>query len=107
MNRNTPHAANSNMILGGGDTGTFVAGDRLKQVDTPVETLLGAANGAVSGAMVSTAVSAAVTLGKEGNQNLVQNIFRNVTGAHLLGVLGGTAAFAALGGIVRFSRARM
>ena len=36
----------------------------------------------------------------------MQRIFKNITGAHLFPVLAGTAAFAALGGLVRYSRAK-
>jgi hypothetical protein len=106
-----PHQGGSlggGMIMGGGESSGFsyVGGERLKQVDTPVETLLGAANGAVSGALVSGAVSLAVTAGKEGTHALLQKGMHNITGNHLLAVLAGTTALAGLGGLVRFSRAR-
>jgi len=106
MPRKQPQNSNGGMILNA-DSGTVVAGEQLKQVDTPVETLMGAANGAVSGALVSGAVSAAVTIGKEGHGDLLQKAFRNITGNHLVAVLAGTAAFAVLGGLVRYSRAKM
>jgi hypothetical protein len=106
MRRRRAHteSENSGMLVNAGD-GSFVAGERLKQVDVPVETLLGAANGAVSGAVVSGAISAAVTVAKDGSKNILQNAFRNITGTHLIAVLAGTAAMAALGALVRYSRA--
>lgn len=88
--------------------GTITIAADLKPVDVPVETLLGVANGAVTGAMFTGAASAAVTVAKEGlsHGSTLQNIFRNIIGSHLVGVACGTAAIAALSGVVRFSRAR-
>lgn len=103
QNRN--HAGDS-VFLGGGGDGTFTVGDRLKQADVPVETVMGVANGAITGAVLSTAISAAVTAGREGTQGLFANTMRNATGSHMAAVLGGTVAFAALTGLSRFSRAR-
>lgn len=90
-----------------GDSTITIAAE-MKPVDVPVETLLGVANGAVTGAMFAGGASAAVTVAKEGMRPgaTLQNIFRNIIGSHLVGVACGTAAIAALSGIVRFSRAR-
>ncbi len=101
-----PQGSGKNMFVGGGDSSGFthVEGDLLKQVDVPVETLLGAANGAVTGGIASSIVSALVTLGKGAKEKGVA--FKNITGSHLVPVLAGTAAFAALGGLVRNARAR-
>jgi len=103
----------SGMVMVGADggNGTFVSGEQLKQADVPVETLLGAANGALSGAIVSSAVSAAVTVAShnralsELGEPLGKMIIKNITSNHLIAVLSGTAAFAALGALVRHSRA--
>lgn len=85
--------------------GTITLANDLVPVDVPVETITGVANGAVSGAIYSSLVSAAVTVGK-GEGTKLQGIMRNITGGHLVGVICGIAAFAGLGGLTRFSKAR-
>lgn len=106
MSRKQPQQ-NSNMILGAGDNGTMVSGDRLMKADVPVEAMLGVANGVVTGAIVSAIGSAVITGAKAGTGNLLQNTFTNIVGAHKWGALATAAAIAGLSGLVRFSRARM
>ena len=105
--RQMPQQPSHGPVMTSGDSTLTIAAD-LKPVDVPVETLLGVANGAVSGAIYSSLASAAVTVAKEGTSRgtTLQNILRNITQGHLVGVACGTAAVAAISGVVRFSRAR-
>jgi len=107
MQRKTPapQQGGSNVVMGGGENAGFayVSGEQLKQVDTPVETLLGAANGAVTGAVVGGIGSALVTAANYGKDK--QAIVKNLTGKHMLPILGASTAMAGLGALVRYSRA--
>ncbi len=105
MPRQQP-AGNFPVVQNDANGGTITMANELKPADVPVETMLGVANGAVTGALLSSAVSGVVTLAKEGRHDLLQNTASNITGSHLVGVICGTAAVAALSGMVRFSRAR-
>jgi len=104
--RNIPtQGGGNNMIMGGGD-GSYVSGEMLKQVDTPIESLLGAANGALSGLVVSGAISGLVSFSKaEGKSGLLSSVAKNWTGSHKWPIIGATVALGALGGVVRYSRA--
>ena len=107
---------NGRMILGGGESSgiSYVGGERLKQLDVPIETLLGGANGAISGAALGAAGSAIVTLANRGKDiagvaeetSALKPMLQNITGKHLLPVLGTAAAFGAMGALIRFSQAR-
>ena len=92
---------------GQGAGSSFVTGERLKEADTPVETLLGALNGTLMGGLISSGVSGLVTMANqpEGMKASSNKILKNITGKHLPAVLAGTAALAAVGGLVRYSRA--
>ena len=95
------------MIMGGGD-GSYVSAEKLKQVDTPVETLVGVVNGVVTGGALSAGVSALVTAGGgQEPKELVKAITKNITHAHAWPIIGFTAIMGAMSGLVRFSRARM
>lgn len=107
MSRNQPSNTGSNVIVGAGGEGTYVSGEMLKQVDTPVETLLGGANGALSGAVIAAGFSALATyLYEDSKHGIGKTMLKNVTGSHKWPVIAFTTAVASLGALVRFSRAR-
>ncbi len=114
-NRNIqqPGGRGGNVIMGGGDSSgmAYVDAEMLKQVDVPVETLLGATNGAITGGILSAVVSGAVSFGKSkgGKGTFLKEAVKDITtakGGHLIPVLIGTSVLTALGGIVRCSRAK-
>jgi hypothetical protein len=85
---------------------SIVNTEELKQMSVPKETMLGAANSAVSGGIASLAVSAGVSALKKSNeQELGKLIMQNIKGTHFLPIVVATAAFTALGAMVRFFRA--
>lgn len=106
-----PQMAGGNMVMVGADGGgsSFVAGEELKKVDVPIETLLGGVNGAMSGAIVSGIVSGVVSAAQH-NKNAVESlgktVMKNITGSHLGSIIVATAAFSALGALTRNARAR-
>ncbi len=104
-NQTPAPSGGSNVVMGGGDNAGFayVSGEQLKQVDTPVETVLGAANGALMGAIVASVGSALVTAADHGKDK--QAILKNLKGKHLLPILGASTAMAGFGALVRNSRA--
>ena len=109
------------VLMGGGDNSGFayVSGEQLRQVDTPIESLLGAASGAFVGSIGSSVLSAVVTMIDDGKNiesiaknasagsiiNEAPSALRNITGKHLPYVLAGATAMAGLGAAVRYSRA--
>lgn len=105
---NNAPTQNGNMLIGsGGDSAiSHVDGMQLKQVDVPVETVLGVASGALHGGILGALGSAVVTIGKEGSYDILENTSRNLTKSHLLPVLAVTTAMGVMGGLVRWSRAR-
>lgn len=102
---NIPVQGGNNMIMGGGD-GSYVSGEMLKQVSTPVETLLGFANGALSGLVISGAASGLLSFAQSENKTgFLKSAAKNWTGAHKWPIIGATVALGALGAVVRHSRA--
>lgn len=91
-------------IMMGGDGGVHVMGEQLREVDAPIEALVGAGNGFIHGAGLGAAVSAAVTFAESGELSGRQ-IINNIKSTHLGGVLGAALAFSAISGFVRYSRA--
>lgn len=101
-----PMQQNSGMLLGGGEGAiSHVEGMQLKQVDVPVETLLGFANGAVKGAMLGGVVSVFASIAQSEGGLWMKQAMGNLTGRHLLPVLACTTALGGLGALVRYSRA--
>ena len=88
-----------------GSNVSMVRGEALRHADPAVEGLLGAASGAISGGLLATAASAGVTWLKHKPATTGKVIIKNITGNHLGYIGGAAAAMAALGSLVRYSRA--
>ncbi len=107
-NRNSAQQPNAGgMVFGGDGAGVHVMGEQLREVDTPIEALVGAANGIVHGAGIGAAVSAALTWADtaHGEQVSGKQILNNIRSNHLGGIIGAALAFSAISGFVRYSRA--
>jgi|CXWL01.1.fsa_nt_gi hypothetical protein len=92
------------IMLGGDGAGVQVMGEQLREVDAPIEALVGAANGMIHGAGLGAAASAAITFAESGELSGRQ-IINNLKSAHLGPIIGAALAFSAISGFVRYSRA--
>ncbi|MEK6747319.1 MAG: hypothetical protein ABL867_01335 [Rickettsiales bacterium] len=93
-------------IMLGGDGGVHVMGEQLREVDVPVETLVGASNGLIHGAGIGAAVSAAITFVETPHEeNVGKNIIDKMKSSHLAPIVGAALAFSAISGFIRYSRA--
>lgn len=107
MFRKQPEQQASNVMFGGdGAAGVHVMGEQLREVDAPIEGMVGAGRGAINGAVVGGAVSAAVTMATSEGKTTFKEIMNKITSTHLGGVLGAVAAGAAISGFIRYSRAK-
>ncbi len=108
MKNQQPAPQQQGGFIVGGNEGSFVSGESLKQVDVPIETLLGVVNGSFKGALLSSAISAVVTAAQ--SDKIDGEIWKEMAkglGKHLPYIAAGTVAVGALGGIIRHSRASM
>lgn len=102
LTRPTPFVSTNN---GGNFAGsTFVQGEELKQVDAPIEGLMGAMSGGLGGAVVGGVVSAIISASSPEYRTGQIGPFDNM-GKHLPWILGATTAFALVGALTRYSRA--
>lgn len=102
-----PHmgAQNSLMVGGGGDA-SYVSADKLKQVNAPMQGLMGLLNGGISGLALSAGVSALATYGNlAAGQGLIKSTIQNIKGSHMLPVLATTTAIGLLGAAYRYTSA--
>jgi hypothetical protein len=106
-NRNIPQQPqNGNMVVSDSGMGVHVMGEQLREVNAPIEGLVGAGRGAVNGAVLGVAASLARTYAASEGQGLNKKIaINNITSTHVGMIMGITAAFAALSGFIRYSRA--
>ena len=102
--RNEPQQQAGGIMLGGDGAGVQVMGEQLREVDAPIEALVGASNGFVHGAGLGAAVSAALTFAEHGHIT-GKNIIDKIKSDHLAPIVGAALAFSAISGFVRYSRA--
>lgn len=91
-------------MMGGDGAGVHVMGEQLREVDAPIEALVGASNGLIHGAGLAAMGSAALTFVESGGIDGKQ-ILTKMTSTHLGGIIGTALGFAALSGFIRYSRA--
>ncbi len=103
-NRNIPQQAQPGIAFGGDGSGVMVMGEQLREVNAPVEGIVGAAHSAVQGLLLSMIGSAAVTASKSSGRTSIPMIMEGAR-THLGVILGVTAAASAIGGFVRYTRA--
>lgn len=108
-NRNTQQQPQpGNMVVSDSGMGVHVMGEQLREVDAPIEGLVGAGRGAVNGAVLGVAASLARTYAATASTKDVFDkklAINNITSTHVGMIMGITAAFAALSGFIRYSRA--
>lgn len=107
--RNVP-PQNQNVLMGGGGGGnnSYLDATQLKELDVPMETVIGGANGAIKGAMLSGAASVVFSaLTKGAGERGGDAIMRNLKGPHQIPIAIAVVAFTTLGAYVRNTKARL
>lgn len=110
VNRNVPPQNQSSFFMGGGGGGnnSYLDASQLKELDVPMETVIGGANGAIQGLLMSAIASAAISaITNKPGQKPGTTIVGNLKGGHLIPVAMGTVVFTALGAYVRNTKARL
>lgn len=103
-NRNVPQQSQPGIAFGGDGSGVMVMGEQLREVNAPVEGIVGAGHSAVQGLILSMIGSAAVTASKSSGRTSIPMIMEGAR-THMGVILGATAAASAIGGFVRYARA--
>ncbi|MEZ5690255.1 MAG: hypothetical protein R3D71_01145 [Rickettsiales bacterium] len=105
VNHRVPQQQSGGVFVDGSG-GAHVMGEQLREVDAPVEGLVGAAKGLVNGLVLGGAGSAVITaVDTPEGQKAGRAIIQNMKSSHLGAILGVALATSALSGFIRYSRA--
>ncbi|GEM_PF-3910127 len=106
MSRNHSETPTGGMFFGSDGAGVQVMGEQLREVDAPIEGLVGAAASGVSSAVIAGIGSSIVTIAHmPEEQELTSRALISGLKNHTAGIIATILAGATIGGLVRYSRA--